>query len=128
MRGQADFRCAATGRPSAPQGADMITLVAFGHVSAQPITDEDFLPASAAGVFASNVGDEGQRNHAVRAAGAAFERDLEALGLDADALYAAAERASIEGARAALAARRGAGRRRTGSHTNRGGYDLRQDP
>ena len=99
------FRYASTGKPGAPEDADLDALVASGHVLAQPITYEDFLPVSAAGIFSSNLGDEGHRNHAQRAARAAFERDLGAPVADADALYAAAERHSIEATRAALRTR-----------------------
>nr|WP_050783609.1 VOC family protein [Methylobacterium nodulans] len=102
--GLAYFRYAPTGKPGAPAEADLDTLVASGFVGAEPITYEDFLPVSAAGIFASNLGDEGQRNHTRRAARAAFERDLGATVTDEDALYAAAERASIAAVRAALAA------------------------
>ncbi|TNC14576.1 VOC family protein [Methylobacterium terricola] len=96
------FRFSPTGRAGAPPDADIDALVLSGAVKAEPITYEDFLPVSAAGIFSSNLGDEGQENHAERAARAAFERDLGASVFDEDALYAAAERDSIEATRAAL--------------------------
>lgn len=96
------FSYAPTGKLGVPDGADLDALIASGHVRAEPITYEDFLPVSAAGIFSSNLGDEGQQNHAQSAAKAAFERDLGASVADEDALYAAAERASVEFTHAAL--------------------------
>ncbi len=100
--GLAYFRYAWTEKPGAPEGADLHALVASGHVKAEPITYEDFLPVSAAGIFSSNLDDEGQQNHAQRAAKADFERDLGASVVDEDALYAAAERETIEAIRASF--------------------------
>ncbi|RVU11999.1 2-oxoadipate dioxygenase/decarboxylase HglS [Methylobacterium oryzihabitans] len=99
------FRYAPTTKPGAPPDADLAALVASGHVAAEPLTYEDFLPVSAAGIFSSNLGDEGQRNHAQHAAKAAFERDLGAEVADEDALYAAAEAKSVAATLAVLAAR-----------------------
>lgn len=107
-QGLAYFRYAPTGKGAAPSGVDLDALIASGHVKADPITYEDFLPVSAAGIFASNLGDESQRNHAESAAQAAFERDLGAGVADENALYAALERASIEATRTALSAPVGA--------------------
>jgi uncharacterized glyoxalase superfamily metalloenzyme YdcJ len=78
------------------EGEPGCLLVASGHVSAEPIIYEDFLPVSAAGIFSSNLGDEGQQDHRQHAAKAAFERDLGVKVGDDDALYAAAERQSVE--------------------------------
>ena len=47
-------------------------------MQADPITYEDFLPVSAAGIFRSNLGSEEQRNYSANEARAAFERDLAA--------------------------------------------------
>ncbi len=44
-------------------GDDPQPLIERGWVVAQPITYEDFLPVSAAGIFQSNLGNE--RRHAV---------------------------------------------------------------
>ena len=45
-------------------GDDPQPLIERGWVAAQPITYEDFLPVSAAGIFQSNLGNETQaRNH-----------------------------------------------------------------
>ncbi|MOA40114.1 hypothetical protein D3C78_1619520 [compost metagenome] len=56
---------------------------------------EDFLPVSAAGIFQSNLGDEGQAEYGSNANREAFE---EALGLtvqDELALYAQSEQRSL---------------------------------
>ena len=103
--GLAYFRYSATDKPGAPVGADIETLIAGGFLTAEPITYEDFLPVSAAGIFQSNLGDESQRNFAARANRAAFERDLGAAVTDEDALYAAFEATSKAAALAALGAR-----------------------
>lgn len=99
------FRFSPTGRADAPADADIDALVLSGAVKAEPITYEDFLPVSAAGIFSSNLGDEGQENHAERAAKAMFERDLGGSVLDEDALYATVERESIEATLAVLLSR-----------------------
>lgn len=53
------------GRPAdgsrPPAGLD--ALLDQGWVRAEPIVYEDFLPRSAAGIFQSNLGDEGSRNN-----------------------------------------------------------------
>ena len=90
------FRYSPTGKPGAVASGDMDALVRSGHVKAEPITYEDFLPVSAAGIFSSNLGDEGQRNHRQHAAKTAFEHDLGAKVADEDTLYARAETESVE--------------------------------
>lgn len=45
-------------------GADLEDLIANGVVLASPIVYEDFLPRSAAGIFQSNLTDDGLRNDA----------------------------------------------------------------
>lgn len=66
-------------------------LLQDGYVQIEPIIYEDFLPVSAAGIFQSNLGEEGQRNFAERANRKAFEEALGAAIVDALALYAEAE-------------------------------------
>lgn len=82
-----------------PPGADLTELVRSGRVRAEPIVYEDFLPRSAAGIFQSNLSDEGSRDDAVAGA----EYDLDRLSgdvgreiLDPFDLYAAQERRSVE--------------------------------
>jgi len=71
--------------------------LADGWVAATPITYEDFLPVSAAGIFQSNLGDG--RSPGDSSAGganqAAFEAALGAPVLDQFSLYEAQEAASI---------------------------------
>lgn len=70
-------------------------LVARGVVTATPITYEDFLPVSAAGIFQSNLGDGGPKTYSAVAAQAEFEQALGARVLDEIALYQAEQDASI---------------------------------
>ncbi|WP_433859644.1 2-oxoadipate dioxygenase/decarboxylase [Streptomyces kronopolitis] len=66
---------AASGRPhdgSRPPAA-LRDLVAQGWVRAEPVVYEDFLPRSAAGIFQSNLSDEGSRNNDRQ--GAAYDSD-----------------------------------------------------
>ena len=67
-RGLAFFRYALTDdglRHADPSAADLDidALLARGLVQANPITYEDFLPVSAAGIFRSNLGSAEQRNY-----------------------------------------------------------------
>ncbi|KAF5649611.1 DUF1338 domain protein [Fusarium sp. NRRL 52700] len=72
-------------------------LVDQGYLKAEPITYEDFLPFSAAGIFASNL-DKGQ-NEPLQANGRPDQQGLEnALGsvlLEPETLYADIQRKSI---------------------------------
>lgn len=56
-------------------------------VSITPITYEDFLPVSAAGIFKSNLGDDAGENHTESASQAAFESDLGGNVIDPFNLY-----------------------------------------
>ena len=58
-------------------------------MQADPITYEDFLPVSAAGIFRSNLGSEEQRNYSANEA-RPFERDL-GCACTTIALYEAAQ-------------------------------------
>lgn len=66
-------------------------LIKRGVVALNPITYEDFLPVSAAGIFQSNLGDAEQRNYVSQAARSEFERDLGGPVLDEIELYRAAQ-------------------------------------
>ncbi|KAF5233243.1 hypothetical protein FANTH_12640 [Fusarium anthophilum] len=72
-------------------------LVDRGHLKAEPVTYEDFLPFSAAGIFASNL-DKGQ-DEPLQANANPNQQDFEnALGsvlLEPEALYADIQRKSI---------------------------------
>ncbi|MDD5718206.1 MAG: VOC family protein [Candidatus Krumholzibacteria bacterium] len=99
------FTYAVTDRGAAVAGdrrpVDLGELIARGYVSARPIRYEDFLPVSAAGIFASNLRQAGARH----AGGSPYtQQDLEAIMqrpiLDSFALYAA----QADGSRAAVLA------------------------
>ncbi|MBR9825661.1 MAG: VOC family protein [Alphaproteobacteria bacterium] len=70
---------------------DIDTLIARGLVAATPQTYEDFLPVSAAGIFASNLGDGDAAINAERSNQEAFETALGAPIADPFALYATLE-------------------------------------
>ncbi len=76
--------------------ADMDTLIAKGLVEAQPITYEDFLPVSAAGIFQSNLGGGENEAYAGNANRDAFEEALGVPVTDELSLYAEREQASKE--------------------------------
>lgn len=86
------------------QGLDLDALVAHGLVQCMPITYEDFLPVSAAGIFQSNLGGETGAAFSAASAQAAFEAALGAGTLDAFALYEAEQAASITALRRPLSA------------------------
>lgn len=77
-------------------------LVESGHVQADPIVYEDFLPVSAAGIFQSNLGDHAAQQFGASPSQAAFEADLGASVLDEFAHYAGIQQASIDACLSAL--------------------------
>lgn len=83
-------------------GSDLQSLLDHGWVQAEPITYEDFLPVSAAGIFQSNLGGQEQKQYQANAAQQAFEEALGAPVHDEIALYEAAQQGSIEQLQAAL--------------------------
>jgi len=72
-------------------GDDPQPLIERGWLVAQPITYEDFLPVSAAGIFQSNLGNETQARSHGNASKAAFEAALGCPVLDEFQLYQEAE-------------------------------------
>ncbi|MFM9433805.1 putative glyoxalase superfamily metalloenzyme YdcJ [Janthinobacterium sp. CG_23.3] len=105
--GLAFFSYALTGAGSAAIGsgkdaAALDELVAGGYVQARPITYEDFLPVSAAGIFQSNLGGAEQKSYAANEAKTAFEAALGASVYDEIALYQALQSQSIEAVRSQL--------------------------
>jgi len=98
------FTFAATGAPApGADPADLADLVESGSLTATPIVYEDFLPRSAAGIFQSNLTDDGSRDDALAAA----RRDAgwlsDVIGrqvADPIALYAAQQQASLDAATA----------------------------
>ena len=75
--------------------ASLPRLIAAGILEATPITYEDFLPVSAAGIFQSNLGGTEPRSYAGQSMRPRFEEDLGAAVLDEFTLYEEMERASI---------------------------------
>ncbi|QRG81117.1 VOC family protein [Citrobacter sp. R56] len=75
-------------------GDDPQPLIERGWVVAQPITYEDFLPVSAAGIFQSNLGNETQARSHGNASRDAFEQALGCPVHDEFALYQQAEERS----------------------------------
>ncbi|WP_027230522.1 VOC family protein [Phyllobacterium sp. UNC302MFCol5.2] len=80
---------------SAREPASLETLVAMGAVVFDPIVYEDFLPVSAAGIFQSNLGDNGAQKFAASPSQQEFEAHLGMPVLDEFAHYEGLEKASI---------------------------------
>ncbi len=90
------YRATPEGLAARAETADLDALIAAGHVVAEPITYEDFLPVSAAGIFQSNLGSEARETaYAVDPAKADFEQALGRPVQDEMALYRAEQDASI---------------------------------
>jgi uncharacterized glyoxalase superfamily metalloenzyme YdcJ len=82
-------------------------LVADGVLTVSPIVYEDFLPRSAAGIFQSNLTDEGTRDDAVAGArrDAGWLSDVIGTNVaDPYELYAAQRQASVDALPAEVAA------------------------
>ncbi|WPB55613.1 VOC family protein [Xylophilus sp. GOD-11R] len=94
-------RLASRERPAPGQSA--AELLAGGWLAIEPLIYEDFLPVSAAGIFRSNLGSEGQAAYDGGGNRGAFERDLGAPVADEFALYEATEQQSLQAALARLA-------------------------
>jgi len=91
------YRLTPTGeahRQAIHPGDDPQPLIERGWVVAQPITYEDFLPVSAAGIFQSNLGNETQARSHGNASQAQFEAALGCPVLDEFTLYREAEERS----------------------------------
>jgi len=80
---------------SAAADATTSQLVDGGWLSIEPITYEDFLPVSAAGIFRSNLGNEVRDSYAAQGNQASFEAALGARVLDEIALYEQVQSASL---------------------------------
>ncbi|WP_168416128.1 2-oxoadipate dioxygenase/decarboxylase HglS [Erwinia amylovora] len=83
-------------RIAAAPGLDLESLIASGAVVAEPITYEDFLPVSAAGIFQSNLGGDGHHASSGHASQAAFEQALGATVADAFSLYQQCQQESLD--------------------------------
>ncbi|MEM7617684.1 MAG: VOC family protein [Pseudomonadota bacterium] len=70
-------------------------LIDNGYIGFSPITYEDFLPFSAAGIFSSNLGDDKTKSLQISPNQQAFERALGMKILDPFDMYAAQEARSL---------------------------------
>jgi uncharacterized glyoxalase superfamily metalloenzyme YdcJ len=83
---------------------DMETLIERGFMHAVPITYEDFLPVSAAGIFQSNLSGQSTSSYAAQPARDAFEQALGRPTLSSMELYAVQQERSLHSIRVALVA------------------------
>lgn len=83
-----------------PKASLLDRLVCEGVLAARPITYEDFLPFSAAGIFQSNLQSDkeaaGQTPKEVQGDRSGYEKAMDRAALDADVLYAAMQRRTLE--------------------------------
>ena len=77
---------------------DLYTLIESGNIAYTPITYEDFLPVSAAGIFASNASDKSHEDEFTQSSQAKFEEALGRPVWSEFKLYDEMERASIDAA------------------------------
>ncbi|WP_048305562.1 VOC family protein [Halomonas sp. PR-M31] len=101
-----DYRLTDKGRDEGAECGEekeLEALIEQGLVSARPITYEDFLPVSAAGIFQSNLGGSENGAYAGNANREAFEAALGVPVTDELALYEALEQCSIKRVRECLA-------------------------
>lgn len=85
-----------------PASSDAEALIVSGHLIADPMTYEDFLPVSAAGIFRSNLGGQQRDAYASDSNQLAFEQALGCSVFDPMTLYRQAEAESLEKALDAL--------------------------
>ena len=105
IQGLAFYTFAVTGKASGSSAPTLRELVENGVLEPQPIVYEDFLPRSAAGIFQSNLTDEGTRDDEELGTPYDIERLSEVIGrpiADPTALYAAQQQASLAAAAQAL--------------------------
>ncbi|WKT41757.1 protein of unknown function DUF1338 [Fusarium oxysporum f. sp. vasinfectum] len=77
--------------------ASIDSLVSSGAVKTEPITYEDFLPVSAAGIFHSNLGEDGGLSHVAEADQGSFEKSLGCQVKREFELYSEMQEVSIRG-------------------------------
>ena len=90
---------------AAVRGTTLADLLSTGALVAEPIVYEDFLPRSAAGIFQSNLTDEGSRDDDQLGTPYDLERLSQVVGIpiaDPTDLYAAQQAASLAEAETAL--------------------------
>jgi uncharacterized glyoxalase superfamily metalloenzyme YdcJ len=109
LRGLAFFTFKVTGTATAGETATLRELVEGGALQLEPIVYEDFLPRSAAGIFQSNLTDEGTRDDELHGTPYDIERLSTVIGLpiaDPTSLYQAQQDASLAAAAQQLSLRR----------------------
>ncbi|BAV74277.1 hypothetical protein PCAU_2068 [Pseudomonas chlororaphis subsp. aurantiaca] len=89
-------------RQQADRPTSLEALIRAGHVRAEPLVYEDFLPVSAAGIFQSNLGDDAQSHYAGHSNRQAFERALGRPTIDELQLYADTQQRSLQECATAL--------------------------
>lgn len=106
VRDHGYFNFAVAGHlPDAETPRDLIALVDGGWVIAEPLVYEDFLPRSAAGIFASNLSSDGSMDSSQGAAARDLSWMSEQIGVtvhDPQAIYSAEREASFRAAMAGL--------------------------
>ena len=75
---------------------DLLDLVTTGQVQIEPIVYEDFLPVSAAGIFQSNLGEDGQGHYAAMSNQDIFEQCLGGEVCNEMQLYTETQQQSID--------------------------------
>jgi uncharacterized glyoxalase superfamily metalloenzyme YdcJ len=96
-----NYRVADAGHTPLNRTAALRELVESGVLAPEPIVYEDFLPRSAAGIFQSNLTDDGSRDDGRLGTPYDIDRLSEVLGtriFDPNELYSAQQTASIEAA------------------------------
>ncbi|MGM0856941.1 MAG: 2-oxoadipate dioxygenase/decarboxylase HglS [Pseudomonadota bacterium] len=91
------YHAVSSAQVAGPVDADDVErLLAQGALTVTPMIYEDFLPVSAAGIFQSNLGDNGHDGYAREANQQQFEQALGVPVTDEVALYAKRQQASLE--------------------------------
>ena len=109
LQGLAFFTFKVTGPAPAGDPATLRELVEGGALQLEPIVYEDFLPRSAAGIFQSNLTDEGTRDDELHGTPYDIEKLSTAIGLpiaNPTSLYHAQQDASLAAAAQHLGLRR----------------------
>ena len=96
QQGLAWFRYLPGPKAAGDPGSRLDDLLEQGLLRVEPVTYEDFLPVSAAGIFRSNLGEGETRNFAGSPNQADFEAALGAKVLDEFEWYATLQRDSLE--------------------------------
>jgi len=105
LAGLGFFRFRVAGPSTSSGNVSLGDLLASGALVAEPIVYEDFLPRSAAGIFQSNLTDEGSRDDDQLGTPYDLDRLSEVVGIpiaDPTDLYAAQQAASLAEAETAL--------------------------